>query len=322
MVFMSVQQKPAHLLSGNWRSPAIATTAAVAAVGAALLTSGCGAIASGSESGEPEVVAAFYPYAYLAQRIAGDSATVTNLTPPGVEPHDVELSPQQVAQLAGADLVIYEANFQPAIDDALEQNPPGDAIDVTELVSLLPSEESSTAESDSPTDPHVWLDPTRLVPVTQSIVDALGEADPTHAEQYASNADRLVIDLKALDREFGVGLAACERTEFVTSHDAFRYLAARYGLTSIPIAGISPDIEPSPQHLGELQQLITEDGITTVFAETLGTKAYADTLANDLGLDSAVLDPIEGLSGDDAADNYFTLMRSNLAALRKANGCR
>jgi zinc transport system substrate-binding protein len=107
----------------------------------------------------------------------------------------------------------------------------------------------------------------------------------------------------------------------VTSHAAFGYLASRYGLTMVPIAGLSPDVEPSPQHLVELQALIEAHGITTVFSEALGTSAYADTLAHDLGIRAAVLNPIEGLANGQLDQDYFSLMRSNLKALRAANGC-
>lgn len=293
---------------------------ALAAAVAAALT-GCSTLASSSSGGKPQVVAAFYPFAYVAQRVGGSMATVTNLTAPGVEPHDLELTPQQVADLSDADLAIYESGFQPSIDQATEQNPPHATLDVSDVVPLQPSNPRESTDG-SATDPHVWLDPRLLIPVAHRVAAALSDADPAHAKSYAANADRLVGDLQELDAAFRTGLADCTRTEFVTSHAAFGYLAARYGLTMIPIAGLSPDVEPSPQHLAELQRRIAADGVTTVFSETLGTKAYADTLAHDLGVTAAVLDPIEGLASGDTGDNYLSLMRANLAALRAANGCR
>ncbi len=318
-----------------------------AAVLACLLPSlaACGGATSGNGGGDDDginVVAAFYPYAYVAQRVAGDAATVHNLTPPGVEPHDLELTPQQVAELADADLVIYEAGFQPAIDLAIEQNPPGEALDVTDVVPLrdtgAPVETGAVetgadhAEAGHPdgahtdtelsADPHLWLDPTLLIPITQQVADTLSDLDPTNANHFAANARRLSADLTRLDEQFQAGLADCDRTEVVTSHAAFGYLTSRYGLTMVPIAGLSPDADPSPQHLAELHSLINAHDITTVFSETLGTKAYADTLASDLGVQAAVLDPIEGLADEESDEDYLSLMRSNLAALREANGCR
>ncbi len=289
-----------------------------------LLTSltACSALTSNSDNDDLDIVAAFYPYEYVVQRVAGEHATVGNLTPPGVEPHDLELTPQQVAELSDADLVIYEAGFQPAIDDAVEQNPPAAALDVTDVVPLRDTGAPGESGAASSADPHLWLDPTLLMPITQRVVDVLSDADPANADSYTDNADQLIADLKRLDAEFQSGLAHCDRTEVVTSHAAFGYLTNRYGLTMVPIAGLSPDVDPSPEHLAELQTLIKADGITTVFSETLGTTAYADTLAHDLGLKAAVLDPIEGLADEESGQDYLSLMRSNLTALRAANGCQ
>jgi zinc transport system substrate-binding protein len=116
-------------------------------------------------------------------------------------------------------------------------------------------------------------------------------------------------------------LADCERTTVVVSHDAFGYLD-RYGLEFEPIEGLSPGAEPTPADLARLQQLITEDGITTVFSERLASSKMADSLAGDLGLETAVLDPVEGLSDETSEDDYLSLMGQNLDALRKANGCQ
>lgn len=292
-------------------------TAGLAVMAAA---AGCGG-GDGSASG-PDVVASFYPYEYVAQRVVGGNGEVQNLTAPGVEPHDVELSPQQVADITEADLLVYESGFQPSVDQAVEQNPPAHALDVTEVVPL----ENTGASSDDAVggsleaDPHLWLDPTLLMPVAQAVADRMGEIDPRHAEGYRSNARSLVSDLERLDHDFRSGLADCERSAFVTSHAAFGYLARRYHLTMIPIAGLTPESEPSPEHLARLYDLVEEQGITTVFSEALGSKEYADTLAGDLGLTAAVLDPIEGLPDGSDAD-YLSLMRANLAALQKANGC-
>jgi zinc transport system substrate-binding protein len=289
-----------------------------------MAVSGCSALASSTaDSKKTQVVAAFYPYAYVAQRIAGTHATVTDLTQPGLEPHDVELTPQQVAQIEDADLVIYERGFQPSVDQAVEQNPPEAALDVTDVVPLQPFDASSDgSESAGGADPHLWLDPTNLVAIARAVAAELAHADRRHAADYAANAADLISDLHTLDADFRRGLAHCQRTEFVTSHAAFGYLARRYGLTMIAVAGITPDVEPSPEQLAQLQQQIESDGLTTVFSERLSTSAYADTLASDLGLRSAVLDPIEGLASSDPHADYLSLMRANLAALRTANGCR
>lgn len=293
----------------------------VAAV-ALTVSAGCGAVGSGGSG--PQVVASFYPLAYVAERVAGGHVEVENLTSPGVEPHDLEMTPQQVADLSEADLVVYEQGFQPAVDDALDQNSPDLILDVTEVVELGDPAESTASDDDHGDlegDPHLWLDPTLLIPVAREVAADLAEIDPDHAADFRANANRLVSDLERLDDEVEVGLSRCERSTFVTSHAAFGYLAHRYGLEMVPIAGLSPDAEPSPQQLSQISDLIEAEGITTVFSETLGSQEYADTLASDLGVQTAVLDPIEGLTDDDSSDDYLSLMRENLTALREANGC-
>ena len=274
-------------------------------------------------SSGPNIVASFYPYAFVAERIAGDHATVTNLTAPGLEPHDLELTPQQVADIQDAALVVYEKGFQPAVDEAVDQNADGLTLDTTTVVPLEDTG-ASTEPGDEvlSSDPHVWLDPIRLAKITRAVADEMSKADPGHAAAYQANADRLVGQLRALNRDYRQGLAACERRQFVTSHAAFGYLAQRYGLQMIAISGISPDAEPSPQRLSELESLVRQDGITTIFSEVLTSPVLAETLAGEVGVKTAVLDPLEGLADGDSHRNYLTVMRANLAALREANGCR
>lgn len=266
----------------------------------------CGADSSGDD--QPLVVTSFYPLEYLVDELAGDHVRVTNLTAPGVEPHDLELKVQQVADVADADLVVYESGLQPAVDDAVDQNAKDQGLDVASEVDL---------EDD---DPHFWLDPSRMVLAAAAIEERLAEVDPDHAEEYAANLAALTASLEEIDRAYEEGLADCERDLVVTSHDAFGYLA-KYGLRFAPIAGLSPDAEPSASHIAELRTLIGDEGITTVFSETLASPRMADALSTDLGLTSAVLDPIEGVEDGGSAD-YASLMEANLAALQQANGCK
>jgi zinc transport system substrate-binding protein len=285
----------------------------------------CGGSSAGASS-EPNVVASFYPYAFVAQQVAGDHATVTNLTAPGLEPHDLELTPQQVADIQDATVVIYEKGFQPAVDEAVDQSAQGLTLDTTSVVPLedtgAPAEPNDPGEPALTGDPHVWLDPIRLATITEAVAAELSRADAAHAADYHANAARLVARLHALDRDYREGLAQCQRTQFVTSHAAFGYLAQRYGLQMIAISGLSPDAEPSPKRLSDLEALVRQDGITTIFSEVLATPALADTLARDVGVKTEVLDPIEGLPTAESQQNYLTIMRANLATLRQANGCR
>ena len=275
-----------------------------------LLAPALAACGSGGSDQGTTVVTSIYPLEFVAKAVAGDHADVVDLTHPGAEPHDLELSVSQTAQVIDADVVVYLPGFQAAVDDAVGQTDGNTVVDASDSAGL---------QGD---DPHFWLDPTRLAAVAGQVADGLSKADPAHAHDYARNAAVLERRLGALDKEISAGLSDCERDAVVVSHDAFEYFAERYGLRVYPIAGLSPDTEPSPEHIAQLQQLIRDEGITTVFSETLASPKMADTLSSDLGLHTAVLDPIEGLSDATADEDYFSLMRENLAALQKANGCR
>ena len=316
-------------------------SAGLLAAGALLLTSGCAALsddsgssASGSDSGKVQVAAAFYPLEFVAERVAGDLAEVTPLTKPGAEPHDLELSINQTAALQSADLILTEHGFQPAVDDAVEQDVKGEVVDVEKVVELRKAEEEGhedehaedeeAAEDEhahGETDPHFWHDPLLMAQYAEGVRDALVEADPDNAETYEANAKSLTDDLTKVDEEFKTGLAQCKIKDVVVSHDAFAYLD-KYGLEFESIAGLTPDAEPNPAQLAEIGEHAKEHGVTTIFSERLVSTALADTLADDLGLKTAVLDPIEGLSADTEGEDYLSLMRQNLDALKAANGCQ
>ncbi len=301
----------------------------LALVGLLLAAAGCSALAEDDD--EVQVAAAFYPLAYAAERVAGDDAEVQLLTSPGTEPHDLELSIRETATLAAADLVVLEEGFQPAVDDGVAQSADGLVLDAVDVVDLIAVEESEEEHADhegeehdhehGDVDPHFWLDPLRMADLGDAIAADLGEVDPDHADGYAGRAADLRRDLVALDAAYAEGLADCEVRTVVVSHDAFGYLE-QYGLTFAGVAGLSPDAEPSPAGLAELQQLATSEGVTTVFSERLASPRLTDALAGDLGLATAVLDPVEGLTEETADQDYVALMEQNLEALRDANRCR
>jgi zinc transport system substrate-binding protein len=271
-----------------------------------IVLAGCQTVAPGD--GTVRVVVGLYPYAYLAEQIGGDRVQVTNLTMPGAEPHDLELTAGQVAQVARADLMIYQPGLQPAVDQAVGETTPN-ALDVTRVASL------------DGHDPHIWLDLTKLIAIAGAIAEQLTQIDPNHRADYAEGLRRLSQELTDLDQQWTSGLANCQRTSFVTTHEAFGYLAKRYGLTQIAIAGLSPDAEPSPSRIAEIHKLVAETGITTIFFETLASPALAQTIAKDLGLATDVLDPLEGLTAQSRGSDYREVMEANLHALRLANGC-
>lgn len=306
---------------------------ALAVLGTVLLApllAACGG-AGGSGSGRPLVVASFYPLQYVAQRVAGDHAEVEPLTTPGQEPHDLELSFRKTVEVSEADVVVYLDGFQPAVDDAVAQGSSEHVVDAADVADLHPAEETEEEHADhadeeehahGDLDPHFWLEPTRLAAVAGAVEKQLAEADPEHADDYAANLASLRDDLTSLDDDLRSGLASCRVDTLVVSHNAFSYFAERYGLRVESINGMTPDAEPSPAHLAQLSHLIETEHVTTVFSETLATRELADTLAGDLGLETAVLDPIEGLADSTSGEDYLSLMRGNLATIREANDCR
>ena len=287
--------------------------AAVASLLVAVGLTGCSP-ASHDADGRVSIAASFYPLAWVSEQIA-PGADVTDLTRPGLEPHDVELTFGQTVDLAKADLVVYERGFQPAVDQGVANDAEGTALDVGPVAGL-----QDFASDPGQVDPHFWQDPLKLSAVAGAVARELGRIDPAHAASYDARAASLQRRLVVLDRDYRTGLADCVRHTVVTSHDAFGYLA-RYGIRVAPITGLAPGAEPTPADLARLQQLIHDEGITTVFSETLASPAAADALAHDLGVRSEVLDPIEGLSDATAGQTYLTLMRRNLADLKEANGC-
>lgn len=265
------------------------------------------------------VVASFYPLAEAAERGAGPVANVVNLTPPGVEPHDLELAPDDLELLLEADVVLYVGGgFQPAMEDAID-DVSGRAVDVLDgLETLPPTEAGETA-----VDPHVWLDPLRYADIVERVADVLADVAPGEAAAFRSNAADVVAGLEVLDAEFRDRLSDCERRTAVVNHAAFGYLADAYGLEQHPISGIAPEAEVDPARLAELRELVLREGVTTIFTEELASPEVAETLASEAGVATAVLNPLEGLTPEqlDAGEDYVSVMRRNLRTLEVGLGC-
>lgn len=332
--------------------------AAACAAATALALSACTSTASSGDSsskdGKLTVMASFYPLQYLAEKIGGEHVSVTSLTPEGAEPHDLELSPKMVDSLSSADAVVYLAGFQSAVDEAIEQQAPKTVIDVSPAANLIEAgtdanhpaedEEEATDEAqsgeteahdhdhegheheghehhhDMSADPHFWLDPTRMAHAATLVGDKLAEADSAHADVYKANAKALAEELNTLSDTLVTKTSSCKVKTFVTAHTAFGYLADRTGLTQVGISGLDPESSPSPARLAEIAQIAKEQGVTTIFTEALIDPKVAQTLADDLGITTAVLDPIE--SQTDASKDYAATMNSNIDALTKALDCQ
>ncbi|WP_314244874.1 metal ABC transporter substrate-binding protein [Streptomyces kutzneri] len=314
-----------------------AALAGAVALGATALTACSGAGAAGSKDGKVGVTASFYPLQFLAEQIGKDHVKVDGLTKPGVEPHDLEITPKQTAQLGEADVVLYLKSLQPAVDKAVAQSGVKNIVDAATLTELevhgsghehgaeeahAEGEGHDHGHDEGGKDPHIWLDPVKYAEIAKGVGAALEKADPDHAADYKKNTDELVGKLTALDTEFKDGLKNTASRTFITTHSAFGYLAERYGLDQEGISGVDPESEPSPARMKDLQAVAKKDNVTTVFFETLASDKTAKTLATDTGLKTDVLDPLEGITGTSQGADYFEVMRSNLKNLQKALGAK
>lgn len=281
--------------------------------------------ASPDDGGSLHIVASFYPLQYAAERVGGDAVTVSNLTKPGAEPHDLELNPRAVASVADADLVVYLGGFQPAVDEAVASEAGDRAFDVTPAahLDLTPTgeEDGGGQPGDPVADPHFWLDPTRLADVGDAVAERLAAANPERAATFTANAATFRRDLEALDAELAAGLASCAGTDIVTSHEAFGYLARRYGMTQLGITGLSPEAEPDAATMAQVADFVTRHDVATIYYETLVSPAVAEAVAAETGAETAVLDPIEGIGDASTAQDYLGVMRANLAVLKAGQPC-
>ncbi|OIJ90948.1 metal ABC transporter substrate-binding protein [Streptomyces colonosanans] len=305
--------------------------ATATALGLGALT-GCSSDTATNSSGKFDVVASFYPMAFLAEQIGGTYVHVTSLTQPGQEPHDLEISFKQTVQLDKSDAVLYLKGLQPAVDEAVAQSGVGTKIDAASLTSLeqhgnevgghAAEHDAHEGEESGGKDPHIWLDPVRYAEVAKGVGKAFEKADPQHADAYRKNTDALVKKLDALDTRYEQGLKNTKSKVFITTHAAFGYLAERYGLTEEAVNGLDPESEPSAARVRDLQKTAKADGVSTVFYETLVSDKTAKTIAEDSNLKTDVLDPIEGITSRSRGTDYFQVMEANLKALQTALGTK
>ncbi|MET7761791.1 metal ABC transporter substrate-binding protein [Streptomyces sp. NPDC005393] len=309
--------------------------AGAAAMSLTTLTACSSDAGDGRTDGKLDVVASFYPMQFLAQRIGGDKVHVSSLTKPGVEPHDLEISPRQTADLSKAGLVVYLKGLQPSVDRAIGQAEPRHVADAASYTTLedhgtevegeeghAGHEDHAAHSGDAAADPHIWLDPVRYAQVARGVGKALEKADPDHAAVYKKNTAALVKQLETLDQDFRNGLKDRTSDTFMTTHAAFGYLSERYGLRQEAISGLDPESEPSPARVRALHSVAKKDKVNTVFFETLVSDKTAKTLAGDLHLKTDVLDPIEGIGDTSKGHDYLEVMRSNLKALQQALGTK
>lgn len=281
------------------------------------------------DDGSVNVVVSFYPLKEFTEAVGGEKVRITTLIPSGVEPHEWEPSPQDVVSVLNADLFIYNGGgLEPWAERVLTviDKKKTVVVETTNGIELFEAgdEEHEEEPDHGAFDPHVWLDPLRAAQQVENIKNGLIAADSSGAEFYEFNSKKFVEKLQGLDSKFIDDLSDCKNKEFITSHEAFGYFAKRYNLLQIPIAGFSPEEEPTPQHIAGLLKLIKEKNIKTIFVETLVHPRVAQALARDTESKTETLNPFEGLSEGElrAGMNYFGVMEQNLNKLKDALGCK
>lgn len=272
--------------------------------------------------GKISVTTSFYPLYFFASQIGGDKAVVSNLTPAGAEPHEYEPTAQDIVKIQDSSILVLNGGGLEAWASDVQKNIEGSATMVVSAGEGL-TDRTFVEDGEEITDPHVWLSPPLAEKLADKIAAAFTEANPANASYYASNASVLKAKLASLDAAYKTKLASCKKRDIVTSHAAFGYLAAAYNLRQVPITGVSPDAEPSLRELADLTAFAKNTDVKYIFFESLVSPKLAETLAREIGAQTLVLNPLEGLTSDEiaAGKTYFTEMEENLKNLETALEC-
>ncbi|TBL79917.1 metal ABC transporter substrate-binding protein [Paenibacillus thalictri] len=296
----------------------------------ALTLTACGAPKQGIVAGKVNVIVSFYPLYDFTQKIGGDHVNVMNLVPAGVEPHDWSPKSRDMKNLTQADLFVYlGAGFEGWVNDFLGSLKPDAKVKPVETskgLNLIRAAEEDHEHGhkddahEGEWDPHAWLSPVNAQKMALVIKDALVKADPANQADYEKNYAAYAEQLAKLHEEYKQALAPLPKKEIVVSHSAFGYLCKEYGLTQRAIMGLSPDAEPTSKDIQQINAFIKEHGVKYIFFEELVSDKLAKTLAKDAGIETLVLNPLEGLNEDQlkSGEDYVSVMKTNLKYLIKA----
>lgn len=287
----------------------------------------------GSDS-RPTVAASFYPIAEIVQRVGGDDVQLLELTSPGIEPHDSELSAKQLDELSKADIVFYiGGGFQPDLEKAITSlSRTTVAIDLLKSVDVISSEDDHAGEEstghdhgNSDIDPHVWLDPANMAEMAITVAAEISKMEAI--ESTTALTERLntyANELTAVGTLIDTTFASCERKELVSAHDAFTYFTKRANLIAVPISGVDPESEPSAKELEATAKIAKARNVTTVFFEEVLPKAFADTVAKAIGASIDSINAVETISQSDLniGVTYSSIMKSNITKIATALGCQ
>ncbi|MBC2250674.1 zinc ABC transporter substrate-binding protein [Listeria sp. FSL L7-0123] len=295
-----------------------------------LVLAGCGVGSDkvSEDKSKLKVVTTFYPLYDFTKNVAGDNASIEMLIDAGTEPHDYEPSAKDIAKIEEADVFVYNSEdmetWVPSVLKSLDSKKLT-VIDASKGIKLVEGTEEEhdhdhgEEEHHHEHDPHVWLSPVLAQQEVANIQKGLTKADKTNADTYKKNAENYTDKLKTLDNKFKTAFEGAKQRDFVTQHAAFQYLAKEYDLHQVAIAGLSPDQEPSPARLAELQKYVKANNISTIYFEEVASPKVAETLAKETGATLEVLSPIEGITDKEQKKgmDYIAYMEQNLQALQK-----
>lgn len=262
-----------------------------------------------------KVVTSFYPLYFFTSQIGGDKIEVFNITPSGAEPHSYEPTAKDMALIEDGDLLILNGGGLEGWEDNLKNN----ILDKNKIIivgdGIINVEKS---------DPHIWLSPKLAIKIVEKIEERLSYIDPTNSEYYKNNLELLEKKLFNLDLNFTEGLSNCKNKDVVTAHMAFGYLAKDYGFSQTSISGLSTEEEPSTTEMIKLSNFVRNNNIKYIFYESLMSPKLSDTIAEETGALTLVLNPIAGLTNNEkiSGEDYFSLMKQNLINLKIALECK
>ncbi|MBM7711956.1 metal ABC transporter substrate-binding protein [Enterococcus xiangfangensis] len=278
-----------------------------------------------------QVMTTFYPMYEFTKEVVGNKGDVELLIPAGTEPHDFEPSAKDLAKISDSDVFVYNSpeleTWTENLTDTIDTDKTK-IIQAAKEIELMDGAEHDHEDDhdhddhdhEHELDPHVWLDPALAIKEVETIRDQLSKKYPDDQATFEKNAASYIDELKALDAEYQTAFKDAKNKTFVTQHAAFGYLAKQYGLTQEAISGVSPDQEPSPSRLSELKHYVDDHQVEVIYFEENASSKVAETLSKETGVKLAVLNPLESLTEKQikAGENYLSIMRENLTALKQA----
>jgi zinc transport system substrate-binding protein len=277
---------------------------------------GCSSDKTTIDDGKLKIYTSFYTMYDFTSKIAGDKAEVINLVSDGTEPHEWEPSTADMVNLESADMLIYNGAGMEHWVDKISESLENDIqlVEASEGVTLI---DDTFAAGNS--DPHVWLDAKNAKLEMETIKNALILADKDNEQYYETNYEKYAKMFDELDKELVSRIGALDNKNIIVSHEAFSYLCKAYGLTQTSIGDLEADAEPDAKRLAEIVEFAKANQVTTIFFEELVSPKMAEVIAAEIGADTAVLNPIEGLTKEqvEAGEDYFSIMNSNLDTLEQ-----